>query len=316
MRMRRVVGIVAVAILVAKAGHAAASIPGFAYRVVMDTDNNPNTGCSVSVHDANIPLQMMGGFEQILEILVDPTFTPPRVVKESLFHCVSGTNFALTQVVDNSGWPVGVNDGVPVPSASNADVIEAYVGRALIGYPATMRIIIIAETLLDGTDVLLTTTGDAPGMAPPLQLNLSGINNVPLLSGVGLALAALVLSGVAAVSLRRRGATYGTAALALLAVGTVAVTAWAATIIMDGGTGDWTGIPPFGTDLVGDSSIGVDGEDIVAAFATSDPGKVYFRIDVKNIPFCGDGVIDPGEGCEVGIPCEFTEVCTACRCFD
>ncbi len=39
----------------------------------------------------------------------------------------------------------------------------------------------------------------------------------------------------------------------------------------------------LGTDLVNDSSGSDDGEDVVAAFATSDPTKVYFRIDVKNL---------------------------------
>lgn len=59
--------------------------------------------------------------------------------------------------------------------------------------------------------------------------------------------------------------------------------AWAATIVMDRAVADWTGVPVLGTDLVNDSSADDDGEDIVAAFATSDLDKVYSRIDVTNL---------------------------------
>jgi len=306
----RVVGATVAAMLLAVASRAPAMPADFVYKVVMDTDNNPATGCSFVVQDANIPSQSMNGFEHALEIFVATAFTPPKVVGMQLLHCVSGSTFALTATLDANTWPIGVNNGVAVPSAPNADVVEGYVSRAAVGDPSTMRIIIIAETAADATDVLLTSTGAAPGDAPPLLLSFPAAS-APAMSAVGLGILAVMLAGLPGVYLRRRCRTEATAVLASIAV---AATAWAATIVMDGQVADWTGVPRLGTDMLGDSSISHDAEDIVTAFATRDPSNLYFRIDIKNIAFCGDGVMDPGEACELGIPCNPSPGCTACQC--
>jgi len=50
----RVVGATVAAMLLAVASRAPAMPADFVYKVVMDTDNNPATGCSFVVQDANI----------------------------------------------------------------------------------------------------------------------------------------------------------------------------------------------------------------------------------------------------------------------
>jgi hypothetical protein len=282
---------------------------GYEYRVLLDTDNNAATGCSMPVHDANISTTVTG-IEQILDILVNNAI-PPQVSVVNRMQCVSGSAFSFVETVDNSGWPVGIDDGVLVPSFRQADVIEAYVSRAALGNPSTMRIVITADVGVE-SDVLLSTNGLALG--PPLIFALLNARQAPVLSSVGLGLMTLLLLGAATVLLRKAGRTHSVGLMAVGVIMVIAAVAWAATIVMDGQVTDWSGIPQLGTDLVGDSSVGDDGEDIVAAFVTSDATQVYFRIDVKNIAFCGDGAIDEDEECEVDSDCSGDDSCIGCEC--
>lgn len=255
-----------------------ASIP-YAYNVYIDTDNNPNTGCGAHVHDANIPSGTdVFGFEKILEISVETTGSNATVTGLRIGTCTSGFGYDTAPAFDLSGWPVGLDVGVPVPSSNPADVIEAYISRAALGNPSAIRVVVTADRDLC-SDVLLTTNGMDTGS--PLIVQLSGLA-APALSGAVLGLLAVLLITVAVVLLRRRPLQRAWVAgfVGLLAVAGVA---WAATIVMDGAVADWTGVSVLGNDVVNDSSADDDGEDIVAVFATSDSNKVYFRIDVNNL---------------------------------
>jgi hypothetical protein len=195
--------------------------------------------------------------------------------------CISGFSYDTAPAFDMSGWPVGLDVGVPVPSSNAADVIEAYISRAALGAlgnPSAIRVVVTADRDLC-SDVLVTTNGTSTGA--PLIVRLSGVA-APALSGVVLGLLAVLLLTVAVVLLRRRPLQRAWVAgiVGLLAIAGVA---WATTIVMDGAVADWVGVPVLGNDLVNDSSANDDGEDIVAVFATSDPTNVYFRIDVKNL---------------------------------
>ena len=254
------------------------SVP-YAYNVYIDTDNNPSTGCSTHVHDANIPSDtVVSGFEKILEISVETTGSSAMVTALRIGTCTSGFGFDTAPAFDSSGWPIGLDVGVPVPSSNPADVIEAYISRAALGNPSAIRVVVTAEVDFC-SDVLLTTNGTDTGS--PLIVQLGGVA-APALSGAVLGLLAVLLLTVAVVLLRRRPMQRVWAA-AIVGMMAIAGVAWAATIVMDGAVADWAGVPVLGTDLVGDSSGGDDGEDIVAAFATNDVTRVYFRVDVKNL---------------------------------
>jgi hypothetical protein len=113
-----------------------------------------------------------------------------------------------------------------------------------------------------------------------------------------------LLALLAAYRLRRSPAAAAVAVtLALTAV--VVATAWAVTISLDGNVGDWATTPAIATDITGDSSIDDPAEDIVAAFATADAQKIYFRMDLVNLAptVCGNDVLEPGEQCEENADC-------------
>ena len=271
------------------------------YEVLIDTDNNTSTGCDVALHDANFN-GTVSGVEYIVRALVLRFSANADVDEVTLRHCISGTTFTAPAIENSGNWAVGLNNGVPVPAPYNfADVVEFYVSLAHIGSPGTMRLAFHAKQKPSPlNDVLLTTNGDTTGspiIFPPGQ-------RAPALSNLALALCAVLLTAGAWWGLRRRS-TLASALLAVAFLSSLAMTAWAVTIMLDGNVSDWTGVPRAGTDAVNDSSVGDPAEDIAAAFVTADAQNLYFRMDQVNLApvVCGDGIIESGEYCEKDADC-------------
>ena len=291
-----------VALLTAATSARADYAPDFYdYDALIDVDNNTSTGCTVALHDANFN-GTVSGVEFIVTARVKRFATNASVDQVFLRHCVSGTMFTSYDEFDDGDWPVGLQAGIPVPAPYNlADVVEFYVPLMSLGNPGVMRFYFHAtQTASLVNDVLLTTNGQDVGS--PIVFP-SG-QTAPAISKLALAVCALLLTGGAWWGLRRRYPLASTL-LAIVFVSSIAIAAWALTIVLDGQIGDWIGVPRAGTDAVNDSSIGDPAEDIAAVFVTADAQNLYFRFDQVNLApvVCGDGIIESGEYCETTADC-------------
>jgi hypothetical protein len=272
------------------------------YDALIDSDGNTTTGCSVALHDANFN-GSVSGVEYIVTARVERLPMSAKVDSVTIRQCISGWTFTMPSDFDGN-WAVGLQTGVAVPSPYDfADVVEFYVPLASLGDPNVVRLYFHATQAATGAnDVLLTTTGGHDA-ASPILFSLSN-RTAPALSHLALACCALLLSVIAGWGLRQRGRLVTT----IVAVGflsSLAMTVWAATIMLDGNVTDWVGVPRAGTDALDDSSIGDPAEDIAAAFVTADAQNLYFRMDQVNLApvVCGDGIIQSGEYCESDADC-------------
>ena len=311
MRSVRMWSLVASVVLLGVAGPARAGVPPdlYTYRALLDTDNNPATGCDVAAHDANFS-GPVSGIEFVVSAFVDRFPSTASVVEVQVRQCVNGM-LGAPIVFDNGDWAIGNNDGT-----DGSDVVEFYVPRSLIGNPETIRLAFHA-TRSFLKDVLLTTNGQNGGT--PIIFRLGSQSAAPALSVLALAVLTLLLAGVAWWTLRLRAVRAVMVGGLLVVAG--AMTAWAVTIALDGNVSDWTGVPVAGTDALNDSSAGDPAEDIVDAFVTADAQNVYFRMDQVNlIPVvCGNGIVESGEGCETAADCAMTDhsgesTTTVCSC--
>ncbi|MBI3786568.1 MAG: hypothetical protein HY270_24525 [Deltaproteobacteria bacterium] len=273
------------------------------YDVLIDSDNNTATGCTVALHDLNFN-GSVSGVEYIVTAHVDRFSTSATVDSVTIRQCMSGSTFSGPSEVDPGSWAVGLQTGIPVPSPYNfADVVEFYVPLASIANSGMLHLYFHAtQSTLKFNDVLLTTNGQDTGS--PILFRVAN-HAAPALSPLALAVAALLLTGFARWGLRRRSRLV-TAAIVLAFSISLAFTVWAVTIALDGSVSDWTGVPAAGTDAVNDSSIGDPAEDIAAAFVTADAQNLYFRFDQVNLApvVCGDGIVESGEYCETTADCE------------
>ncbi|HKO55713.1 MAG TPA: hypothetical protein VJ276_07520, partial [Thermoanaerobaculia bacterium] len=75
------------------------------FKVLLDTDNDPGTGCSVTT-----PMGTFLGVEQVLTTTVDPT-TPPGLVTSVTRQGCSGGSLGAPEAVTppSSGWGIGLN---------------------------------------------------------------------------------------------------------------------------------------------------------------------------------------------------------------
>jgi hypothetical protein len=234
--------------------------------VLIDSDNNAATGCTVSL--PNPPGGSFAGVEVLLVTTVDTSTSPPHVAGVTQQVC-SGGSFGAPTVVSAGGWNVGLGIG-----ASGYDAIETVyapttaVGRYRLGFAYTDANI--------GSDVLVTTGGS--GSTPiAFAFGSPTVENIPAVGQFGLCALALLINGLAFYLLRRHKAPT-MLMLAVLAF-VVTTTTWAA-IVLDGAITDWNGIAPLTSDVVGDAP---GGSDIAAVYATAEanPQRIYFRADVR-----------------------------------
>lgn len=229
------------------------------FDLLLDTDNNAATGCSVSE-----PAGSVGGVEQVTRIYVDTTTTAATVNRITQASCVQGT-LGTETIVDSSGWPVGLGNGT-----AGLAVIEAYVTRSLLPTTGTMRVVVASNS--DGAGDLAPAFTLALG-DPPQPPALANAIPVPLARWLAGALALALSLGTL---WWHRRHPHHSALFMLVLLCSVSTLAWAATVVLDGNVADWMGVQASATDPRGDAPVDTD---IVAVFAQRDVAKIYFRID-------------------------------------
>ncbi|MBP1689131.1 MAG: hypothetical protein H6Q33_5274, partial [Deltaproteobacteria bacterium] len=249
----------------------------YTYQVLFDTDNDPGSGCGVPVRDATIDATFPG-VERLVTVTVSRTFTDATITGITSQDCLSGDTFGALHTVSSGSWPVGIGNGT-----GGGDVIEGFVPIATLGNTTLLRVA-FAATRTGASDVIWSMRGDLTG--PPILFRLPLQPAAPLLSPWGLGASVLLLGAIGWWALCRGVRPHRAALLAALAMGGMAATAWALTIVMDGQVSDWGGLAPVATDPTGDSSLNDPAEDLLAGFLIADGSNVYFRLDVQNINVC------------------------------
>ncbi|MBX3672698.1 MAG: Ig-like domain-containing protein [Burkholderiales bacterium] len=258
-RLVRSLGLLFVSVFALGAGAAQLTI-------LLDTDNNVATGCTVAT-----PGGPFAGVETVLTTQVTTTTSPPTIGAVTQQTCAAPpTTLSAAAPVSPGGWSVGVGVGT-----GGNDVIETFVP---IGFAAgVVRVGFVYTDPVTGTDELVTTTGTAGGTPIIYAFAGSGGIAVPTLTDAGIFLLALLLCLTAARAMRRHKVPT-TVVAAVFSV--ILATAAIAAVVLDGQVGDWTGIAPIANDPSGDAP---PGSDIASAFAKHEPAenRIYFRVDAK-----------------------------------
>ena len=135
--------------------------------------------------------------------------------------------------------------------------------------------VVVATPQTGAPDEMAVT---APGGSTPIVIQLGSVIEVPTLSAWGAAGLALLLLGAGLWAIRQRKPRRVAALLLLLGV---ASAVYAATVTLDGLTGDWAPGTQVATDSAADGSLG---SNMVALFAqvdnTNDPA--YSSLEPKN----------------------------------
>ena len=152
-------------------------------RTLIDSDNNPATGCSVATAAG-----VFEGVEQAAVTRIDLTAEEP-VGDISRELCQGGALVADPSFVPLAPlrWPVGVGAAGPL-----RDVVESY--TRLVSPPGTMRLGFVSGTT-DGSvpPAALLSTGGVSGGGGAIQLAAPAVPSVPALGTGGLLLAACAL---------------------------------------------------------------------------------------------------------------------------
>ncbi|MDT8439336.1 MAG: tandem-95 repeat protein [Wenzhouxiangellaceae bacterium] len=248
------------------------SVPGLAqaasYEVLIDTDRNVASGCTVTPPGA----PALDGFEWRLIASVDLVTAEVTALTQS----------SCTGEVFDPPAPVAGFDVPYLPSLNggfdNADAIELAVARSSLGSvnSGSLRLVFIG-TNGAAADVLATEDGTAGGSPIEFVLPMLPVQ-IPTLSLAGIGLMALVLFGLAILAHRRLGR-----AGSMLAVMLVATAAWAMNFALDGDLGDWSGIAPVAVDADGDATNGSPAIDIRAGFAALEGDTLFFRLDIADL---------------------------------
>jgi hypothetical protein len=177
----------------------------------------------------------------------------------------NGTNFVDNTVYGENNYPIAGRFG-----NDNTMAAEFYVPIADIdNYDGMFTGIFHASTLASASD-----------FTSPFEYGQS-LSSIPTMTEWGMLILILVLMIGAIRALKNNRCR--NAAICVLLICCVAGVAWAATIIIDGNTNDWSGIQPIVADVAGDSSslnsFLASNEDIRWGYVTSDNNNLYFRID-------------------------------------
>jgi hypothetical protein len=237
------------------------------FDVLIDSDNNAATGCTVApTTNAALP-----GFEQRLQAAVDPSTL--EVTGLELMTC-AGAGFGAPVPVPGFTlpYPLALNTG-----QGGADAIELALTReALAAADAVLLRLVFVGDNGAGSDVLATIDG-GPGGPIFVGLPFDPVP-IPSLTLVGIAVLALVLLGMAALAHRRLGRA-GTMMLVMLVAGS----AWAMNFLLDGDLSDWSGVTALAQDPTGDATDGSAAIDLVGGFAVLAGDHLFFRVDVADV---------------------------------
>src|SRR5689334_56713 len=95
----------------------ASAQPVSKFQILLNLDNNPSTGCSVTTLTGTFP-----GVERILTTTVDASLSPPQVTKIEVSTCTGATFGAPTDITPAGTHPVGMGNGT-----GGASVIETFI---------------------------------------------------------------------------------------------------------------------------------------------------------------------------------------------
>jgi|GEM_PF-1049315 len=244
----------------ALAGSMVAGAATTTFGVLLDTDNNINSGCTISTADGSF-----AGVELVLNTTVVANSTGYRVTGITLQSC-TGSSLSAPVTLDSAAYPVARGFGANGTSAVETYIPNAYLPRS--GLKMRIGLTTAGADGIAGADAVLSSNGtpilfDAP---PPIV--------VPTLSTVALGLTALLLA-LAVWYARRRG--WHGMQLVVVAVFAVSLSGQIiAAIVRDGLITDWSGVTALATDPLGDAPAGTD---VSALYATYDEPSLYFRID-------------------------------------
>lgn len=236
------------------------------YQILLDTDNNPATGCTVTTVNGNF-----AGVDQRLVTTVAIGTNAATVGGVQLQPCENGV-FGAAVWTDPGGWPVGLGNGT-----NGAAVIETYLPLAALNGPGPLRLGVISQAG-PARDALLTSSGQGGGGGINLPIaggpGGSAAAPIPVLNPLTLLVLAALMGGAL-----RYGRRHPGAAKLLVLVVTVASAGlvWAA-LVRDGQITDWTGTPPLATDASGDAA---PPADLIALFGKVEGAHLNFRIDAR-----------------------------------
>jgi len=228
------------------------------YHVYLDTDANTATGCVVNLPDF---LTTVNGIESRVTVTTDSA-TPPNIIGTNLHQC--------TGVAFDAGTPIspaalGLNTGL-----SGADVIESAVNQSSLSLTGSRSVLLYYHVDSDTADDVVLTDDSGGPITLGFALPVPGLG----LLAIGLLLLVVLLATRKHLS---RNLTLG-----ILFIG-ASTLVWAATIIVDGLTNDWSGIAPANTDPLGDTTMSGNYADLTAVFVTKDNNNIYFRMDVVDV---------------------------------
>ncbi|MFC3193811.1 Calx-beta domain-containing protein [Marinicella sediminis] len=228
------------------------------YHVYLDTDANTGTGCVVNLPDF---ATTVNGVESRVTVTTDSS-TPPVITATNLHQCTGAAFDAGTAI---SPAALGLNTGL-----SGADVIESAVSQSSLDLSGSRSVFLYYHVdSATADDVALTNPTGGP-ISLGFALPVPGLG----ILAMGLLLLALMLFT------RRHLSRQMTVGIIFIGVSTLV---WAATIIVDGLTNDWSGINPANTDPVSDTTVSGNFADLTAVFVTKDNNNIYFRMDLVDV---------------------------------
>ncbi|MFO1311988.1 MAG: PASTA domain-containing protein [Burkholderiales bacterium] len=274
--LRLLLAIASLSIL--QATHAATA----SFSLLLDTDNNPATGCTIPG-----PGGPIAGIDQVATTVVDTSSSGATVTRLERQVC-SGGALGAPAAYDPGGWAVGFGNGT-----AGTAVVESSIPLGMLPSGGSMRAVAVSQggggqDATSSFSIALQAVGGPNGPFVP----------VPLSPWLVLPLAVCILA--TALWMRRRY-PHRTDLAAFLVVFAFAGLAWAATVIRDGNVGDWAGVSPAVTDARGDAP---PNADIVAVFYQQDAANLYLRFDadlrkdVVNQP----PVVSAGAGQTITLP--------------
>lgn len=252
------------------------------YTVLLDTDRNAATGCSVATSKGSF-----AGAEQSLTTTVTTTANTAVVTSVQRRTCNAGAFGPPTVMA--GGWPVAMSGG-----SSGTAAIETAVARSALGNTLGVRLGVVSQAQDGATDAIVPANlafafATAPS-APPAA--------IPALAPAGLAAMVALLALFGGRAARRFSGVARVAAFVCLA----GIAHLALGVVLDGALNDWTGVQPLATSAKGDAP---PNADLVAMYAQADSVNLYLRIDADvrfDVPGNQPPVVNAGAAQTVVLP--------------